>query len=389
MKKFFISTLLVLFAVCSVKAQQDTIKIHVDGTASLESLMEGVWEQNAKCLRLTGTPTEEDVSYLKGKFANGCFNIYDLRHFELKRIPDRFFTELNYTTIILPKCLEYIGKRAFDAYALTVVLTGKFPHIDDETFDVIDIDDYCLNELRVSKDNPYLKEDKPYYETYNENDNMGRLKSIYSKDGTIFYFYHMSFAHKDFRYIFPENNETVEILEGTKYISGAKFRKVATKNIILPSTIDSIGDNAFRQTDFENLYCNSVIPPKLGKDVFFSDMLMSLYVPTESEGLYLNHQDWKNVDIYFINGKKNITVNNCEVKSKSSLNLTYKDDTYFFRSPSTILKLTINNIQGVLILQESIGGKTYSLKSSSLPKIPLLLRVELENGHSETVKILP
>ena len=52
-------------------------------------------------------------------------------------------------------------------------------------------------------------------------------------------------------------------------------------------------------------------------------------------------------------------------------------------------KLSVYNIQGGLILQESIGGKTYSLKSSSLPKIPLLLRVELENGHSETVKILP
>ena len=66
MKKYFISTLLVLFAVCSVKAQQDTIKIHVDGTTSLESLMEGVWEQGGECLRLTGTPTEGDISYLTG-----------------------------------------------------------------------------------------------------------------------------------------------------------------------------------------------------------------------------------------------------------------------------------------------------------------------------------
>ena len=45
MKKFFISTLLVLFAVCSVKAQQDTIKVHLDGTTSLESLMKGVWNR--------------------------------------------------------------------------------------------------------------------------------------------------------------------------------------------------------------------------------------------------------------------------------------------------------------------------------------------------------
>jgi hypothetical protein len=134
MKKLFISTILVLFAVCSVKAQQDTIKIHVDGTASLESLMEGVWEQNAKCLRLTGTPTEEDISYLKGKFASGRFNIYDLRHFELKRIPDRFFVGLKQCTIILPECLEYIGRYAFNSYGLTVILTGRFPSTECYSF---------------------------------------------------------------------------------------------------------------------------------------------------------------------------------------------------------------------------------------------------------------
>ena len=389
MKKYFISTLLVLFAVCSVKAQQDTIKVHVDGTTSLESLMEGVWEQGGECLRLTGTPTEEDISYLKGKFANGRFNIYDLRHFELKRIPDRFFTELNYTTIILPKCLEYIGKRAFDAYALTVVLTGKFPHIDDETFDVIDIDDYCLNELRVSKDNPYLKEDKPYYETYNENDNMGRLKSIYSKDGTIFYFYHMSFAHKDFRYIFPENNETVEILEGTKYISGAKFRKVATKNIILPSTIDSIGDNAFSETDFETLYCNAITPPSLGKNVFDDDSLWDLYVPEGAEEDYLNHRDWSDVEIFYLNGKNIIKVSNRSTIEKKILAIARTKDTYLIRSRYTMSEIIIYDLRGNLILQERIDNNRYFLKKSNLPKSPLLLRVELENGDCETIKIIP
>ena len=66
MKKIFITTILVLCAICGMKAQSDTVTVHVDGTVSLESLMEGVWEQGGECLRLTGTPTEGDISYLTG-----------------------------------------------------------------------------------------------------------------------------------------------------------------------------------------------------------------------------------------------------------------------------------------------------------------------------------
>ena len=389
MRRILITTILVLCAICGMRAQSDTVTVHVDGTTSLESLMEGVWEQGGECLRLTGTPTEEDISYLKGKFAIGRFNIYDLRHFEFKRIPDSFFEYSFYVTIILPECLEYIGKSAFDSVGLTIVLTGDFPKIEEETFDVIDIDDYCLNELRVSKDNPYLKEDKPYYETFNENENMGCLKSIYSKDGTIFYFYHMSFAHKDFRYIFPENNETVEILEGTKYISGAKFRKVATKNIILPSTIDSIGDNAFSETDFETLYCNAINPPSLGKNVFDDDWLWDLYVPEGAEEDYLNHRDWNDVEIFYLNGKNIIKVSNRSTIEKKILEITRTKDTYLIRSRDTMSEIIIYDLRGNLILQERIDNNRYFFKKSNLPKSPLLLRVELENGECETIKIIP
>ena len=389
MKKYFISTLLVLFAVCSVKAQQDTIKIHVDGTASLESLMEGVWEQGGECLRLTGTPTEEDISYLKGKFANGRFNIYDLRHFELKRIPDRFFQYSNYVTIILPECLEYIGKKVFNAYWLTIILTGHFPEIEEETFEVDDdYIDYCkINELRVSKDNPYLKEDKPYFETYDN----GPLCSIYSKDGTYFYFHPMSFFKRElFEYNeFPNYSNDVEILEGTKYIAGAKFREVRTINIILPSTIESIGDCAFIRTDFETLYCNAINPPSLGKNIFKYDWLWDLYVPEGAEEDYLNHRDWSDVEIFYLNGKKIITVSNRSAIDKKILEIARTKDTYLIRSRDTMSEIIIYDLRGNLILQERIDNNRYFLKKSNLPKSPLLLRVELENGECETIKIIP
>ena len=61
MKKYFISTLLVLFAVCSVKAQQDTIKIHVDGT-SLESLLEYYDKGSISYLIITGKLSEDDYA---------------------------------------------------------------------------------------------------------------------------------------------------------------------------------------------------------------------------------------------------------------------------------------------------------------------------------------
>ncbi len=381
MRKIFITTILVLCAICGMKAQSDTVTVHVDGTASLESLMEGVWEQGGECLRLTGTPTEEDISYLKGKFAIGRFNIYDLRHFELKRIPDSFFAGSNVTeaTIILPECLEYIGAFAFDTNGLTVILTGKFPITTVESFlhGYDNENGSFYNKLIASEDNPYCKN----YGTYEINYNGKKLylESIYSLDEKTLYFLPHSFFTKFF--------ENIEIINGTKEIRGHGIPSV--ERLLLPESIETIKmDLANAEGVVGLIYkviCNAKRPPE-NNNIGFE--ICDLYVPEESYDLYCANQYALGIVHYCNDVLWNplLGVNNTIV---SKLKVKCLNGSYIISSERTILKLTIYNLQGQLVLQEKIGRKTYSLKSSSLPKIPLLLRVELENGHSETVKILP
>ena len=381
MRKIFITTILVLCAICEMKAQSDTVTVHVDGTVSLESLMEGVWEQGGECLRLTGTPTEEDISYLKGKFAIGRFNIYDLRHFELKRIPDRFFAGSNVTeaTIILPECLEYIGAFAFDTNGLTVILTGKFPITTVESFlhGYDNENGSFYNKLIASEDNPYCKNFITYEINYN-----GKklyLESIYSLDEKTLYFLPHSFFTKFF--------ENIEIINGTKEIRGHGIPSV--ERLLLPESIETIKmDLANAEGVVGLIYkviCNAKRPPE-NNNIGFE--ICDLYVPEESYDLYCANQYALGIVHYCNDVLWNplLGVNNTIV---SKLKVKCLNGSYIISSERTILKLTIYNLQGQLVLQEKIGGKSYSLNSTALPKSPLLLRVELENGECETIKIIP
>ena len=382
MKKIFITTILVLCAICGMRAQSDTVTVHVDGTTSLESLMEGVWEQGGECLRLTGTPTEEDISYLKGKFAIGRFNIYDLRHFELKRIPDSFFVGLKQCTIILPECLEYIGKYAFNSYGLTVILTGRFPSTEYYSFfyDYNEKTSYFFNKLIASEDNPYCKN----YGTYEINYNGMKLylESIYSLDESTLYYLPHSFIRDTYG--------VIEIIDGTKEIRGHGLHVIdGSEEVILPESIETIKmDLANAEGVVGLIYkviCNAKRPPE-NNNIGFE--ICDLYVPEESYDLYFANQYALGI-VHYCNdvfwnpflGVNNTIVSKLKVKSLKG--------SYIIFSEKTISKLTIYNLQGQLVLQEKIGRKSYSLNSTALPKSPLLLRVELENGECETIKIIP
>ena len=382
MRKIFITTILVLCAICGMRAQSDTVTVHVDGTASLESLMEGVWEHGGECLRLTGTPTEEDISYLKGKFASGRFNIYDLRHFELKRIPDSFFVGLKQCTIILPECLEYIGKYAFNSYGLTVILTGRFPSTESYSF----FYDYnketysFFNKLIASEDNPYCKN----YGTYEINYNGMKLylESIYSLDESTLYYLPHSFLRDTYG--------VIEIIDGTKEIRGHGLHVIdGSEEVILPESIETIKmDLANAEGVVGLIYkviCNAKRPPE-NNNIGFE--IYDLYVPEESYDLYCANQYALGIVHYCNDVLWNplLGVNNTIV---SKLKVKCLNGSYIISSERTILKLTIYNLQGQLVLHEKIGGKSYSLNSTALPKSPLLLRVELENGDCETIKIIP
>ena len=386
MKKIFITTILVLCAICGMKAQSDTVTVHVDGTVSLESLMEGVWEQGGECLRLTGTPTEEDVSYLKGKFAIGRFNIYDFRHFELKRIPDRFFVGLKQCTIILPECLEYIGRYAFNSYGLTVILTGRFPSTECYSF----FYDYnketysFFNKLIASEDNPYCKN----YGTYEINYNGKKLylESIYSLDESTLYYLPHSFLRDTYG--------VIEIIDGTKEIRGHGLRVIdGIDEVILPVSIETIKMDLANAKGVVGLIykviCNAKRPPENNNIGFVGFEICDLYVPEESYDLYYANQYALGIVHYCNHVLWNPFLGIDNNKISTTCKVRRLNGSYIISSERTILKLTIYNLQGQLVLQEKIGRKSYSLNSTALPKSPLLLRVELENGECEIIKIIP
>lgn len=386
MRKIFITTILVLCSFCGMKAQSDTVTVHVDGTTSLESLMEGVWEQGGECLRLTGTPTEEDISYLKENFAIGRFEIYDLRYFELKRIPDSFFVGLKQCTIILPECLEYIGEFVFNSYGLTVILTGHFPSTEKHSF-FYDYNNYnnethfFYNKLIASEDNPYCKNFGTYEINY-----YGKklyLEAIYSLDESILYYLPHSFL--------TDIYGVIKIIDGTKEIRGHGIMKQGgCEKVILPESIETIKMD-IRDNDFfsYSVICNAKIPPIIIGQHF---EIYELYVPEESYDLYY--------DLYFVNRHSFQTIYYCndnewchlgidENKVSTTCKVRCLNGFYVISSEINISNLSVYNIQGGLILQEQIGRKNYSLNSITLPKSPLVFLVELVNGECETIKIIP
>ena len=375
MKKLFISTILVLFAVCSVKAQQDTIKIHVDGTASLESLMEGVWEQGGEWLRLTGTPTEEDIDYLHRQLdvVGPNFWNYDLRHFELKRIPDRFFAGVEYlSTIILPECLEYIGQEVFDNFGLTVVLTGPFPETHHLSFHVKNSSDELFNVLLASEDNPYCKNFGRHNINYNYMD--VELESIYSVDEKTLYFLPHSFLDEWF-----VTDINVEVPDGTKEIKGYGIDHPCQhiQKLILPESVESI---KFGSLVIDEVTCNAINPPT---NTGYRTEILELYVPSESFDMYAKNK-W--AYLHYLNGKRLSSVDD---KKVDELKIKFENDLYIINTDNIMLRLILYDITGQLIHQEKINDKRHSFNTSALPQCPILLRVELENGKCETIKIIP
>ena len=371
MKKYFISTLLVLFAVCSVKAQQDTIKVHLDGTASLESLMEGVWEQNAKCLRLTGTPTEEDISYLHEVLVlcESRFNTYDFKSLEIKRIPKNFFLGIDdYPVIILPKYLEYIEGADYGGMRIEFVLTGKFPEISHSF-------SFSSSFMRVSDDNPFCKgfiyyevtSDEIHYVVYN----------IYSINEDILYLSTIDKRNGRFSNVLCP----IVINEGTTIIHERAINSCFDAMIILPESLDSIGIYAIASP---HITCHAKTPPKLGKGAL--EHLSVLYVPEESFNHYINSPGWDYAE--FTNGIQTGRVNISE-STYIKIDCKRVAASYIITSYIPMKNISIYTLSGMLLKNNTMDVKEYKINLQSFPKSPLLLRVELENGDCETIKIIP
>ena len=88
------------------------------------------------------------------------------------------------------------------------------------------------------------------------------------------------------------------IPEGVQTIDNYAFEYNSLQNLTLPSTITSIGDEAFRyNSDFQSIICNAATPPTLGDNAFRSNI--SIKVPMASIVAYRQAEGWKNFTNYY------------------------------------------------------------------------------------------
>ncbi|MBO5880293.1 MAG: hypothetical protein J6Q57_01400 [Paraprevotella sp.] len=394
MKKLFISTILVLFAVCSVKAQQDTIKIHVDGT-SLESLLEDYDKGSISYLSITGKLSEDDYAYFRGSLLQKL-DVLDLKYAEIDSLPDNVFYSSQKTTIsqiILPRNLKYVGDKGF-VYPLNAsyVITGQFPQLGNNMY-------YEPNgrigiaNLKISKDNIYCKEVEMLHKFYDGE--LINIRCICSSDTTILYY-------QDVRGGIPN------VMEGVRIISSNVFenRMVGEGDVTyLPSTLDSIGDRAFYNINMiistccgpgkSHLACKAVNPPKLGKEVFkiehsgYYTLHAYLYVPDESVELYKEADGWKNfVEIRPLGRydpiKGGIKEN---IKSPNAIEIKYNEVDCTLQLSKPASRMMVYDVDGTQVLNNKITSQTIRLNKSLLGKPYSLAVIAFTDGTTEVVKL--
>ncbi len=397
MRKIFITTILVLCAICGMRAQSDTVTVHVDGTASLESLMEDYDECSIRYLSITGNLSEDDYAYIRNNILKSL-KVLDLKNAEIDSLPKNAFNcTLEYTSseympktqIILPNILEYVSDNAIALKKnrwepSTFVITGQYPKFADYYWR----NSYPEIILRVSENNLYCKEVEMIHEYY-EWEPMN-VRFICSSDTTILYC-------QDYCSIYG-------VVEGVRIISSSAFenRIIGEGQVTyLPSTLDSIGNRAFYNVDMivstccgpgiSHLVCMAVNPPKLGEEVFGERYTGSvyLYVPDESIDLYKNTEGWKNfVKIrpmsryYPIKGdiKEN-------AKRPSTIEVKYNEDGCVLQLSKPSSRVMVYDVDGTQILNKKITSQAIQLNKSLLNKPYSLAVIAFTDGTTEVVKL--
>ena len=90
------------------------------------------------------------------------------------------------------------------------------------------------------------------------------------------------------------------IQEGVQTIDNYAFNSNSLQNLTLPSTITSIGNNAFLyNSNLQSITCNAATPPTLGDNAFSSGIMPSIKVPLASIAAYRKAYGWKDFSNYY------------------------------------------------------------------------------------------
>lgn len=380
--------LFILYAVLSLQyasAQDGTsVSVHVDGER-LENLLTDEQKKTVRDLRITGQLQADDYAYLR----NSLFEQLDtlnLRDADIDTIPVRAFYGDYYNVsdkrIFLPAKLEHIADSAFclGCVGCTLVLSGKYPTLGHNVYRI---------------EFPLLPHEGIRFELSDDNMACKLIDDcIYSNDGTIAYYHNGQLTLWD---------DIVVFNEGTKVIYGHAFEnRTGTFNVLIPQSVDSIGDRAFagryniyvvRGRSHVNInscvLCMAKVPPKLGHDVFGPEYLSRpLLVSDENEEAYRTADVWKEFDI-------NPDVipsepHGIETPHSSSFSIIDKGGYYAISSiDNKIGAICIYNVSGQLTCKQTVDGLVAEIPKLILSYPYSMIRINYNDGTKESIKIKP
>jgi len=398
--------------VANVSAQsqnRDTLSVYA-GVTPLSELLTEEQKNTVKVLNVTGTLLDEDYAFLRTELLNRLQTL-NLREAEIDTIPDKAFCTYGGTEIkdglkyVLPEMLKYVGDSAFlgnseylyhgNYSKYELVITGNFPSIGKlSLWSTYCYDMYYLPyHVTIAIDNGYCTE------IIDPNTN---FSAIYSADSSVLYFVN-NLPDEEFR-----------IPEHTKVIGDRAFEYSSDVAVIIPSSVDSIGDYAFANilqqsitgkpqkkyspeyVYFHRLICEAINPPKLGKEVFYTPEEelyggtffrgYNFYVPDESVDVYKNTDVWK--EFYEIRPISRILAP--DGLSSADIENTILQKTgngYLLKSDKPIKEVSAYSMSGERLW---VVYPTIIDSEIEIPRLGtnlLLLKILFVNGSQETFKL--
>ena len=372
----------ILFCIpCCLYGQDDDnthVTVHV-GEQRLSDLLTDEQRSSVTHLTVTGTLEKDDYAFLRS-YVLGHLDELNLRDTDIDTIPEGALIEMkDFSRIILPFNIKHIEDDAvaFEYWNGKIEVPGRFP-------------------TRGELDYPYftISDNNPYCEKYTED---GRV-DIYSANGDTLFYLSTMFEYRD----------EIRVKAGTKVINSTALRNVEffpQMNLVLPNSLDSIGDYALNirslaitgvnKRDYPNgnqgsyyagsLFCEAPIPPKLGRNVFNIDIVnWNLYVPESSLDLYRNTEGW--------NSFANIRSIEWLLQNESSVRnvrCSYTETSCVLTFSRPVRCLYIYNLQGMLLKSIDVNSTCATIDKTLLSLPYALVRVQYGNGDVETLKLKP
>lgn len=111
--------------------------------------------------------------------------------------------------------------------------------------------------------------------------------------------------------------DNISLGNSITYIGEYAFRNCKLNNLILPSSISTIGNNAFMSTGIRTVIVKAIEPPVCTSTSFpDAKKIVPLYVPYESIDLYRNANVWK--EFYSINALPATVTNNSNLQAETT-----------------------------------------------------------------------